>query len=89
MHEGEEAAMVRAARQRELRYHFVAIGDAEWAPKDAMTVAHWRQALAVTERFPAWCYAESQRRMAVKALQLAAGRGLGDDAVVGALTSLP
>jgi hypothetical protein len=59
----------------------VAVGDQERVRADAMTVAQWRQALAVTERWPDWPYADSQRRIAVNVLRLAAERGLSDDEI--------
>jgi hypothetical protein len=71
--------MTGKVRQKEIKDGLVAVGDTEWAWSDEMTVAQWRLALAVTERWPSWEYADSQRRIATNMLRLAAERGLSDD----------
>jgi hypothetical protein len=63
-------------RQVELRGGFVCLGDAEWVDAETVTAAQWGQALAVTERSPQWLHADSQRRIALKALSIAAAQGL-------------
>jgi hypothetical protein len=73
--------MVRATRQRELETDMIAVGEAEMARSSEMTLAQWRQALAVVDRFPDWPYADSQRRIATNMLRRVAERGLGDDEI--------
>jgi hypothetical protein len=63
---------------------YIRVGEERWALSGTMTVAMWRQALAVAEQpirdRSLRRHIKAQWRAAHEVLRLAAERGLGDDA---------